>query len=134
MITTIFNPPTPADSVSDIEDKSYDTFIKLNAFGSEANQTAEDVNDDAQSALVSKNSAASSATAAGNASAAALQSEQASETNKTLAQTAATTAQEARDAAILAASDVGALVLTDAQKILQRNKTDFFGLNLRTTL
>ena len=44
-ITTVFDPPQPSDSRETFNSKAFDTVAKLNSWSSEANQTAEDIND-----------------------------------------------------------------------------------------
>lgn len=44
-ITTVFDPPQPSDSREVFDQKAFDTVSKLNAWSSEANQTATDIND-----------------------------------------------------------------------------------------
>jgi hypothetical protein len=44
-IDVVFDPPLPSDSREDFNQKAFDTVAKLNSWSSEANQTAEDIND-----------------------------------------------------------------------------------------
>lgn len=60
----------------------------------------------------------------------ALQSSQSASNDAQRAEAALNTAIEARDATVLAASEVGALVLADAQRVVRLKRAEDFGLSL----
>lgn len=71
-ITTVFDPPTAADSQSVFNTKAFDTFSKLNAWSGEANALQAAINVLASSAASSQSSAAISESNAAASAAAAL--------------------------------------------------------------
>lgn len=107
---------------------------ELNAIGEAIHQHTdymESVATQTEQARASANQERLTAQAAANT---ATQKANEAATSQSLAQSAQSAAESARDATLVAASEVGALILDDAQKVVRRGKAQYFGLNLNSAL